>query len=81
MVNYRLEWILLVGENSKFVLQAGKNNGTITIPADYLKALGWELSQEVQISNAWWDSSEDSKCHRIQIELAIKPKTKGRWAK
>ena len=80
MVDYRLEWILLVGEKSKFMLK-GTNDMTVRLPIDYLHAMGkdWVVGEDVEISNAWWD--KNGQCYKIQIQLIKKPKTKGRCAK
>ena len=81
MVDYRLEWILLVSEKNKFTLK-GTNDDTIRLPVEYIQAMGWELGKDIRISNAWWDGTQTgSKCFKIQIELTEKPKKKGRWAK
>ena len=77
MVNLRLEWILLIAEKSKFLLK-GTRDQTIRLPVEYLHAMGWELGEEIEISNAWWDRD---KCYRIQIEKTEKPKVKGKRAK
>ena len=79
VINHRLEWILKIAEKSKFVLK-GTNDMTIRIPIEYLHSMGWEVGQEVQISNAWWD--REDKCHKIQIQLTdLNPKGRGKWAK
>ena len=78
MVDYRLEWILLVSENSKFVLK-GTNDKTIKLPVEYINAMGWEIGKDIRISNAWWD--KDNKFHKIQIQLVKKTKKQGKWAK
>ena len=57
----------------------GTNDESIRLPVEYLHAMGWELGKEVVISNAFWDSS--NQCHKIQVELAEKPKKAGKWAK
>lgn len=81
MVDYKLEWILLVGEKSKFMLKGTKDD-TIRLPIEYIHAMGWETGKDVKISNAWWDNgAKDSKCFKIQIELVEKPKKRGRWAR
>ena len=78
MINYKLEWILKVGEKSKFVLR-GTDDMTIRLPVEYIHSMGGELNEEIIISNAWWDKS--NQCHRIQLERAKPPEKKGRWAK
>ena len=82
MIDYKLEWILVLAnkKKSKFVLKATRDD-SLRIPFEFLHAMGWEQGQEVIISNAWWGKAKDSKCYRIQIELAEKPKKAGRWAK
>ena len=78
MINYKLEWILLMADNNKFTLKSGKDKKIITLPSDYLQVLDWE-NEEVEIANAWWSKSD--KCYRIQIQLCEKPKENGKWAK
>ena len=78
VVDHRLEWILLIAEKSKFILR-GTDDMTIRLPVEYIHSMGWELNEEVIISNAWWDSQDQ--CHRIQLERANPPEKKGRWAK
>ena len=81
MIDYKLEWILLVSEKSIFKLESTKD-GTIKLPIEYIQAMGWETGKNIKISNAWWDgTAPGSKCFRIQIELEEKPKKKGKWAK
>ena len=55
---------------------------TISLPAEYLHAMGkdWVVGADVEISNAWW--SKDGQCHRIQIQLVKKKaEASGQWAK
>ena len=80
MINHKFEWILLLAnkKKTKFMLK-GTRDESIRLPIEYLHAMGWESGNDVIISNAFWDSS--NQCHKIQIELAVKPQKKGRWAK
>ena len=67
-----------MGEKSKFVLR-GTDDMTIRLPVEYIHSMGWELNEEIIISNAWWDKS--NQCHRIQLERAKPPEKKGKLAK
>ena len=64
----------------KLILRSS-DDGTVSLPNEWLHVLNWSLNSEIIVSNAFWDANK--KCHKItleRIDLEGK-KAKGKWAR